>query len=136
MIPRPERLESIMKVIKKLIPCVAVVIEVESNHNSPAFTPCSLRCFSTIAHTLIVSKSVQSKMMRTEQFSNLCTWAKGLGPHWLAGEERNIRNVKFNVWRPFFSRFGMVEVDLGMASLYQANLMVKKFPCGVLAPLT
>jgi hypothetical protein len=45
------------------------------------------------------------------------------------GEERKIRNVKIDVWRAFFARYGMVETELSMSSLYQASLVVQKFDC-------
>lgn len=45
------------------------------------------------------------------------------------GEERKVRNVKIDVWRAFFARYGMVETELSMSSLYQANLVVQKFDC-------
>ncbi|KAK3034623.1 hypothetical protein RJ639_033578 [Escallonia herrerae] len=46
------------------------------------------------------------------------------------GEERISRSVRINVWRAFFARFGMVEIELGNSSLYQANLILKQFSCG------
>nr|POF23700.1 scarecrow-like protein 18 [Quercus suber] len=45
------------------------------------------------------------------------------------GEERKVRNVKIDVWRAFFARYGMVEAELSMSSLYQANMVVQKFDC-------
>ncbi|KAJ4837708.1 hypothetical protein Tsubulata_046094 [Turnera subulata] len=46
------------------------------------------------------------------------------------GEERTMRNVKIDVWRSYFARFGMVEAELSTASLYHADLVAKKFSCG------
>ncbi|KAK4265895.1 hypothetical protein QN277_026885 [Acacia crassicarpa] len=46
------------------------------------------------------------------------------------GEKRKIRSVKIEVWRAFFGRFGMVEEELSMSSLYQAELVAKKFSSG------
>ena len=42
------------------------------------------------------------------------------------GEE----NVKFDVWRAFFVRYGMEEAELSMSSLYQAELILKTFASG------
>ncbi|XP_010064981.3 DELLA protein RGL1 [Eucalyptus grandis] len=131
MIPQPERLESVMKVIKKLNPCVMMVTEVESNHNSPAFThrfPEVLFYYSAYFDCLeeCTERDDENRTVLESVYSG-----QGIRTILAAeGEERNIRNIKIDVWRAFFSRFGMVEVDLGTASLYQANLMVKKFPCG------
>lgn len=37
MLKRPAKLENLMKLIRKINPCVMVVTEIESNHNSPNF---------------------------------------------------------------------------------------------------
>ncbi|KAJ0093447.1 hypothetical protein Patl1_24909 [Pistacia atlantica] len=46
------------------------------------------------------------------------------------GEERIVRHMKIDAWRAFFSSFGLVETELSMSSLYQAELVVKNFACG------
>ncbi|XP_056172607.1 DELLA protein RGL1-like [Syzygium oleosum] len=131
MISRPERLESVMKVIKKLNPCVMVVYEIESNHNSPAFVN---RFTEALFYHSAYFDCFEECMERDDENRTVIESlhiAQGIRIILAAeGEERNIRPVKVDVWRAFFSRFGMVEVDLGMASLYQADLMVKKFSCG------
>ncbi|KAF7850973.1 hypothetical protein BT93_L4772 [Corymbia citriodora subsp. variegata] len=124
MIPRPERLESVMKVIKKLNPCVMMVNSPVSTHRFTevlfyysAYFDCLEDCVERDDENRTVLESVYlGQGIRTILAAE--------------GEERNIRNVKIDVWRAFFSRLGMVEVDLGVASLYQANFMVKKFPSG------
>ncbi|KAF8041452.1 hypothetical protein BT93_A0143 [Corymbia citriodora subsp. variegata] len=130
MIPRPEMLESVMKVIKKLNTCLMVVMEVESNHNSPAFAN---RFTEALFYYSAFFDCLQECMERDDENRTVVEsvhFGQGIRIILAAeGEERNIRHVKVDVWRAFFSRFGMVEVDLGAASLYQANLVVSKFPC-------
>ena len=46
------------------------------------------------------------------------------------GEDRITRQVDMSVWREFFKRFMMVELDLSKSSLYHARLIVNKFACG------
>ncbi|KAJ4835769.1 hypothetical protein Tsubulata_045974 [Turnera subulata] len=46
------------------------------------------------------------------------------------GEQRVIRYVNIKAWRGYFARFGMVETGLSSSSLYQAKLILQKFPCG------
>lgn len=131
MISRPERLESAMKVMKKLNPCVMVVIEVESNHNSPAFTNRFAEVLFYYSAYFDCLKECLERDDENRKILESVYFGHGIRTMLAAeGEERNIRHVKIDVWRAFFSRFGMVEVDLGMASLYQADLMVKQFPCG------
>ncbi|KAF8020816.1 hypothetical protein BT93_G1289 [Corymbia citriodora subsp. variegata] len=131
MIYRPERLDSAMKVIKKLNPCAMVVIEVESNHNSPAFTN---RFAEVLFYYSAYFDCFEECMERDDENRTVLEsvyFGQGIRTTLAAeGEERSIRNVRIDVWRAFFSRFGMVEVDLGTASLYQADLIAKKFPCG------
>ncbi|KAF8041683.1 hypothetical protein BT93_A0323 [Corymbia citriodora subsp. variegata] len=131
MIYQPERLDSAMKVIKKINPCAMVVIEAESNHNSPAFTN---RFAEMLFFYSAYFDCFEECMERDDENRTVLEsvyFGQGIRTTLAAeGEERTIRNVRIDVWRAFFSRFGMVEVDLGMASLYQADLIAKKFPCG------
>ncbi|KAI9098981.1 hypothetical protein K1719_024748 [Acacia pycnantha] len=46
------------------------------------------------------------------------------------GEERTLRHVKVDVWRRFVARYRMVETSYSESSLYQSNLVVKKFAYG------
>ncbi|KAF7850974.1 hypothetical protein BT93_L4773 [Corymbia citriodora subsp. variegata] len=130
MIYQPDRLESAMKVIKKLKPCVMVIIEVESNHNSPDFT----NRFANVLFFCSAYFDCLEECMEGDDENRTFLevyFGQGIRTTLAAeGGERTIRDVKIDVWRAFFSRFGMFEVDLGMASLYQADLMAKKFPCG------
>ncbi|KAF5464756.1 hypothetical protein F2P56_014808 [Juglans regia] len=130
MIPRPNQLESIMKVVRSINPCIMVVTEIEANHNSPVF----------------VSRFVEALFFFGAYFDCLETFMKRDDPNRMVieslffgeairnivaaeGEERSTRNVKIDVWRAFFARYGMLETELSMSSLYQARLVVKKFDC-------
>lgn len=130
MISQQNRLECIMEVVRRINPCMLVVTEAEANHNSPAF----------------VSRFVEVLFFYTAYFDCLETFMKENESHRMIleseyfgeaimnilaaeGEERKVRNVKIDVWRAFFARYGMVETELSMSSLYQANLVVQKFDC-------
>ncbi|KAG6731609.1 hypothetical protein I3842_01G138000 [Carya illinoinensis] len=104
-----ETLESIMEVVRSINPCIMFVTEIEANHNSPAF----------------VSRFVEALFYFKSKF-----FGKGIRNIVAAeGEERKIRNVKIDVWRAFFARYGMLETEFSTSSLYQASLLVKKFRC-------
>ena len=47
----------------------------------------------------------------------------------MEGNGRIARSVKMEVWSAFFARFRMVELGFSDSSLYQANLVIKQFPC-------
>ncbi|CAN4095853.1 unnamed protein product [Withania somnifera] len=116
MLARPDKLDSLMRVIKGINPRAMIVIEVEANHNSPVFVD-RFDCMKndernrTVTESEHLSQGIRS-IVATE------------------GDERTIRHVKVDVWRAFFTRYGIKEVKLSMSSLYQANLVVKNFVCG------
>lgn len=131
MIACPDRLESLMRVIKNLNPCIIVVTEVESNHNTPVFVNRFTEAlfyygafFDTFEDCLKddeANRMVLESIFFSQGIKNIVS---------AEGEERTIRHVKINVWREFFARFGMVEAELSMSSMYQANLVLKNFACG------
>ncbi|KAA8527381.1 hypothetical protein F0562_034904 [Nyssa sinensis] len=123
MIVQPNQLESLMKVIKNIYPCIMVVIEVEANHNSPVFVNRfieTLFFFSTYFDCLedCMDQDDQNRMITESVYFNhgICNIVAA------EGKERTIRQVKVNVWRAFLSRFGMTEIELSPSSLYQASL--------------
>ncbi|KAJ0033904.1 hypothetical protein Pint_24364 [Pistacia integerrima] len=130
MISVPNRLENIMRVVRNINPCMMVVTEVDANHNSPVF----------------VNRFIEALFYFSAYFDCLDACMKRDDPHRMVtesmffgdgirdivaaeGKERKTRHVKLDVWRAFFTRYGMEEIELSMVSLYQANLVVKKFPC-------
>ncbi|XP_038719190.1 DELLA protein RGL1-like [Tripterygium wilfordii] len=127
MIGQPGLLDSLMGVIRKIKPCIMVVIEVESNINSPdfvsrfiedlfyagAYFDCFEACMERDAINRFILESIFGQAMKNIIVSE--------------GEERRVRHVKIDVWRAFFSRFGMEETYLSMSSLFQADQMVKNF---------
>ncbi|XP_041003637.1 DELLA protein RGL1-like [Juglans microcarpa x Juglans regia] len=130
MITRPNQLESIMKVVRSINPCIMIVTEVEASHNSPAFVSRfveALFFFSAFFDCLetFMKRDDQNRMITESKF-----FGEGIRNIVAAeGEERKIRHVKIDVWRAFFARYGMVETELSRSSLYQATMLVKKFHC-------
>ncbi|XP_038706545.1 DELLA protein RGL1-like [Tripterygium wilfordii] len=130
MIPQPDHLDSIMKMIRKFNPCVMVIIEVESNLNAPDYVSRFIEAlffYSAYFDALGVymEKDGQSRLFIESLLS------QGINSVVAAeGEERKARYVKIDVWRAFLSRFEMEEKKLSMSSLYQSYLVVKKFACG------
>ncbi|CAN0855448.1 DELLA protein GAI1 [Linum grandiflorum] len=127
--PSVEKMDHVMKVVWKLNPCVMVMTEVETNTNSPVF----------------VNRFIESLFFGSAWFDCLEVCMERDNPHRVfiestilgeaikmivanEGEERGIRNVKMDVWRAYFRRFGMEEVDLSFACVYQTELVTKKFP--------
>ncbi|KAA8527377.1 hypothetical protein F0562_034908 [Nyssa sinensis] len=128
IIARPDRLECFMRMMRSINPCIMVVAEVEANLNSPvfvnrfvetlffygAFFDCLEDCMDRNNSNRMISESIYF----FHAIQNIVS---------AEGEERTIRHVNINIWRAFFARFGMTEIELSMSSLYQASLVVKNF---------
>ncbi|EXB71072.1 hypothetical protein L484_004207 [Morus notabilis] len=131
LISQPTQLESLMRVIRSLNPCVMVVNEVEANHNCPAFVNRFIEAlffYGTFFDCLEASlkhddtnRLIFESLYCGRSISNLVA---------AEGEERKIRHVKIHVWRAFFARFGMEELELSPSSIQQAKMALKNFPCG------
>jgi hypothetical protein len=131
MIQQPDKLETIMRVIRTINPMVMVVAEIEANHNSKSFVNRFIEalfyfsayfdCFENCMKGDEKNRFILESMYFSHGIRNIVAEE---------GAERKSRNVKIDVWRAFFTRFGMVETELSMKSLYQAELVAKRFACG------
>ncbi|XP_027118132.1 scarecrow-like protein 18 [Coffea arabica] len=131
MIRRQDILESLMNVVKAINPRVMIVTEVEGNHNSPVFVTRFIEAlfyygaFYDSLEDCLKHDSKNRMFVESVYFSQAIRNIVAT-----EGEERTIRHVAVNVWKAFFARFGMVQVELSMSSMYQANLLLKNFDCG------
>ncbi|KAG9157130.1 hypothetical protein Leryth_019081 [Lithospermum erythrorhizon] len=129
MLAEPDRLEHLFRVIKNTKPCLMIVAEVETNHNSPVFVSRFIEAlffygaqFDCLEDCM---KNDESNRFNVESLY----YSKGIHNVVAAeGEQRTFSKVKVEVWRAFFERFGMVETSLGITSLKQAQLVLKDFP--------
>ncbi|PIA61088.1 hypothetical protein AQUCO_00300539v1 [Aquilegia coerulea] len=131
MIGQPDHLENLMNVIKNINPCIMVVTEIEANHNSPIFVN---RFIETLffysaffdSFEACTDRTDHNRMMAEKVF--IYQTIRNIVA--TEGQERTMRHVGINVWKTFFSQFGMVETELSESSLYQARLVIEKFACG------
>lgn len=129
MLWRPHCLEKLMRVIRNLRPSMMVVAEVEADHNSPSFARRFIEAlFFYAAFFDCLETCINLEDFRITMEEILAVGIKNM----VATErsERIYRNVRINVWRAFFIRFGMVEIKLSDSSHYQASLVAKQFGCG------
>ncbi|CAK9138909.1 unnamed protein product [Ilex paraguariensis] len=131
MIQRPDRLECLMRVMRNINPCVMVVTEIEASHNSPIFVNRFIETlffygafFDALADGMRHDEPnrMMSESIYTSQAIRNIVAAEG--------EDRTLRHVNIHTWRMFLARFGMVEIDLSLSSLYQANMLLTNFACG------
>ncbi|KAG8370602.1 hypothetical protein BUALT_Bualt13G0000500 [Buddleja alternifolia] len=131
MISKPELLENVMRTIARVKPAVMVVTEVEANNNSPSFVD---RFIETLLFYSAFFDCLEECMERKNEYRRILESSyssEGIRNIVAAeGEERVTRNVKVDVWRAYFRRFGMREMELSESSKYQASLVVKQFSKG------
>ncbi|XP_024986480.1 DELLA protein RGL1-like [Cynara cardunculus var. scolymus] len=131
MISQQDRLESLMKVIKNTNPRVMVVSEAAANLNSPNFVDRFIEAlffYGALFDSLedCMGREDENRAITESMYLNQGIWSNVAAE----GAERVIRHVNIDVWRKFFARFGMNEIELSMSCLYQANLMAEKLSCG------
>ncbi|CAI0380006.1 unnamed protein product [Linum tenue] len=131
-----ERLDSVIKVIRRVQPCIMVVTEMEGSRNSPVFVNWFVESlffasvlFDSMGECMGSEEAWRkfgeetlggvSKMVMMGTISDTL----GQGRAWM------IRSMKVDIWRAFFRRFGMVEAQLSHSSMYQAELMAQSVPC-------
>ncbi|KAL0418921.1 UNVERIFIED_CONTAM: Scarecrow-like protein 11 [Sesamum radiatum] len=131
MISKPDCLENLMRTITRLKPSLMVVTEVEANHNSPSFVDRFMEAFLFYSAFF---DCIEDCMDRNNQHRTILesTYLSEGILNIVAddGQERFTRSVKLDVWRAFFMRFGMIEIELSESSRYQASLTLKQFAHG------
>ncbi|CAN1241830.1 DELLA protein 2 [Linum perenne] len=124
LISKPSRLDAMMKFVRSLHPRVMVVLETEANHNSSDFGhrfvealftaaarfDCMAECMGGAVEEIYLNERIRNVVMAE-------------------GDERVIRDVKIGVWRKYFERCRMIEIQLSKLALDHAKLVVSMFPC-------
>ncbi|KAI3792196.1 hypothetical protein L2E82_06069 [Cichorium intybus] len=130
-IVKPNRLEYLMRVIRKINPCVMVIAEVEANHTSPVFVNRFIEAlffygalFDSLSDCLVnddLNRRAIESVFYGYCIRNIVA---------AEGDERTIRHTGLDVWRKFFKRFGMLEIELSDTALNEAKLLIDDFNCG------
>lgn len=131
MISKSICLKNLMTVMRRINPSIMLVSEVEAKHNSPSFVNRFIESlfYYTALLDSIAEGMAQDNKNRMEIESVI--YCEGIHSIVAAeGCERVTRNVPISVWRAFFARFGLVELELSTVSAYQACLIVDLFNCG------
>ncbi|WJX27708.1 hypothetical protein P8452_16495 [Trifolium repens] len=130
-IQQSDQLETVMRVIRTINPIVMVVAEIEANHNSKSFVNRFIEALFYFSAFFDCLEDCMKGDEKNRMIMESMYFSHGIRNNVAEeGAERKSRNVKIDVWRAFFTRFGMVETELSMMSLYQAELLAKRFPCG------
>ncbi|CAI0626620.1 unnamed protein product [Linum tenue] len=125
-----DRLDSLIRAVRSLKPCVVVVGEVEGNMNSPVFVN---RFVESLFYASAFFDCMEDCMGRdepTRKYGEATLFGESSKiVSAIDGRERIVRSMKVDVWRTYFRRMGMVEEEMSPLSLYQANLVARKVPC-------
>ncbi|XP_050219359.1 DELLA protein RGL2-like isoform X2 [Mercurialis annua] len=123
-------LQSLLRVLRKLNPCVMVIIEAELNHNSPWFIDQfhELLLFYSACYDGVEGCIAQCDPNRIT--IEACLGQEIRDVVAVKAEERIFKHMKIDEWRDYFIRFGMEEAEISMSSFYQAELLVKSSASG------
>ncbi|MED6184004.1 hypothetical protein PIB30_043130, partial [Stylosanthes scabra] len=130
LISRPSCLENLMLVIRNIKPSIMIMLEIDSNHNSPSFVN---RFIETLFFYSAFFDCIETCLQEDGESRMAVETVCSIGIRNIVaaeGTERTVRNVKLDVWRRFFARYRMVETGFSESSLYQANLVAKEFNFG------
>nr|GEW37449.1 hypothetical protein [Tanacetum cinerariifolium] len=131
MVSKPKKLDNLMRAIRTVNPSFIVMAEVEANHSSTSFVN---RFTETLFFYGALFDCLDACMSRDDVHRAILEgvhFADGMQNIVSAeGEERVSRSANMNTWRSFFTRFGMVEIELSDSCIYQANLVLQQFSCG------
>ncbi|XP_051127576.1 DELLA protein RGL1-like [Andrographis paniculata] len=131
MIPKPHQLERLIRAVEQTKPRIVIIAESESNSNSPVFVNRFVEAlffygayFDSLEECLknaasdreVVEAEILSPAIRNIVATD--------------GEDRNIRYVTINIWKKFFSRLGMVEIEFSRPALCHASLTREKVNFG------
>ncbi|GJR68924.1 DELLA protein RGL1-like protein [Tanacetum coccineum] len=130
MVSKPKKLDNLMRAIRTINPSIIVMAEVEANHSSTSFVN---RFTETLFFYGALFDCLDACMSRDDVHRAILEgvhFADGMQNIVSAeGEERVSRSADMNTWRSFFTRFGMVEIELSDSCIYQANLVFQQFSC-------
>ncbi|KAK1354328.1 GRAS family transcription factor [Heracleum sosnowskyi] len=126
MISRPDKLETLMRVIGELNPLIMTLYEVDASDNSPLFINRFVEAlffystwFDCLENCLDRDNQYRMNLERNYFGGGIMNTIAS------EGEERITRSVKIDVWRSFLARFKMVEVEVPKSSFHQAEMVLK-----------
>ncbi|KAL4592401.1 hypothetical protein LXL04_005393 [Taraxacum kok-saghyz] len=130
LIVKPKHLEYLMHVIRKINPCITIIAEIEANHTSPVFADRFIEAlffFGAFMDSMAYCLANDDRGRRVAESVFIGQSIRNIVA--VEGNERTIRHIGVDVWRLFFARFGMVEIELSAKSLVEANLLIDNFDC-------
>ncbi|KAL3507967.1 hypothetical protein ACH5RR_033349 [Cinchona calisaya] len=128
LLSSPDHLESLMRTITKLNPCVLVITEIEANTNAPTFLDRFDAALSISAAVFDCIEDCMDQENPGRALMGVFFWEMIQNIITTEGEERIHRYEKLDFWRAFLTRFGIVEIAMSDLALCQLQLVVKTNP--------
>lgn len=131
LLSKADRLDRLLAVISRFKPALMVIVELEAKQNSPSFVK---RFTEALFFHSAYFDCLESCMGRENKYRMMIEgmyFREGI-MNIVAkdGKERVKRCVTIDVWRKFFTRFGMVENQLSDLSVSHARMVKNLFDCG------
>lgn len=127
----PSHLESLIQVIKNLRPLVMVVTEVEANTCSPDYMDRFIEALFFYGANFDSFEACMGSSDPDRMSLEGGYFFRGIQDAITSEiKERITWHMKIDGWRAFLNRFGLLETELSMSSLYHADLVAKGFACG------
>lgn len=127
---QPGCLSSLVRVLRNLNPCVLVMIELEANHSSTIFMDQFVEalhfyssCFDCIQDCIDQNDEsrIAAEAFLGQEIKNIVA---------VKYEEKIYHHMKIDEWRAYFTRLGLVEIEVSRSCFEQAELMLQNFASG------
>ncbi|KAH6769603.1 hypothetical protein C2S52_014406 [Perilla frutescens var. hirtella] len=127
---RPKKVEALLIRLSSLNPHLMVVVDVEANGSSSAFT---VRFKEALFLSSALFDSFEDSLERDNHYSRIAEklhFQEVICNGVLSDNDEGSfkRHRKIDFWREYFSRFGIVETELSQTSMDQARLMIRDCP--------
>ncbi|XP_042016330.1 DELLA protein RGL2-like [Salvia splendens] len=131
LVGRVEQLDHLMMVLRGLKLCVMILTELEANCNSPAFVE---RFVESLFFFGVFFDSLEC-CFRHDETSRVeaesCWFGSCIRNVLVAdGDERKFRHMGISVWRAFFARYELAEMELSALAVNKAYLGLQRVVCG------
>ncbi|GLT28957.1 hypothetical protein SLA2020_038570 [Shorea laevis] len=131
LVGQPDCLEALIRVLKNLNPCVMVVTEYEANHSCPIFMERFSEALSFYGSPFDYFEDSMEQSDQNRFAFEASYFSRGIKNIVAEEDDKRIfRDMKIDDWRNCLTKFELVETELGLSSLYQAELVPKQLASG------
>ncbi|KAH6808621.1 hypothetical protein C2S51_026404 [Perilla frutescens var. frutescens] len=128
--PCKKNVECLLRELKKLNPHVMVVNDVEADACGSTFLDRFKEALFICSAMFDSQEKCLERGSRFREVLEKLYFQEIISSGVLGEDDEGFRQCrKIDFWREYFSRFGIVEIELSQSSMYQASLMIRDSPC-------